>query len=390
MGDKSENTALNVLRTLSALMVVVGHARGWLFVPLEQAGEGLIVKVLYAMTSTGHGAVLVFFVLSGYFVGSSVLKASRGGYFSWQTYGIARLVRLWIVLAPALVLTLALDGVGRWFFDQSDRFGPESDAALHTSPLIAVGNLLFFQPTYMPPLGSNGALWSLTFEFAYYAIFPVIVLGVARGIGWRRYAAALLLLGLCAFFGAHVMILFSAWLLGALLGAFQYRIVSTVISWRSWVRISARLVAVGALIAAMLADKISGGSPSHTPPATFAVALMAAVLVALLLTDPRPKNVTARFAVRLAASLAHSSYSLYAVHLPILTLIAVLLSRNGVTGSWSASPLNWGLLALVVTLLILAGWGFAQATERHTKIVTRWILRNSVRRHEPSHTEISR
>ncbi|PNH85230.1 acyltransferase [Arthrobacter sp. AFG20] len=374
MGVKSENAALNVVRTVSALLVVIGHARGWLFVPLEQVDGSVALKALYAMTSIGHGAVLVFFVLSGYFVGGSVIKASRGGYFSWKAYGITRLVRLWIVLAPALILTLVLDFLGRTFFAGSSRFGPASDATLHTAPLTAVGNLLFLQPTYVPTLGTNGALWSLTFEFAYYLLFPIIVLGVVRGAGWPRYASAALALMLCVFFGVNVIILFSAWLLGALLAAQQHHVVSIVAAWRPSVRVSARFVAVGMLLAAMLADKISGGSPDYAPPATFVVALMGAIVVGLLLPDPKPGSVVGRLTVSSLGGLAPSSYSLYAMHLPLLTLLAVVLSRDGVTGSWGPSPLNWCLLAVVVAVLVLAGWAFAQATERHTKKLTRWIL----------------
>ncbi|UKA62099.1 acyltransferase family protein [Arthrobacter sp. FW306-04-A] len=382
MGDKSKNAALNVVRALAALLVVITHVRGWILIPLEQAGSGVPVKALYALTGLGHGAVLVFFVLSGYFVGASVVRAFRGGYFSWRVYAVSRLTRLWIVLAPALVVTLAMDAVGRTYFSASDRFGPQSEAVLHTSPLAAIGNLFFLQPTYVPTLGSNGALWSLTFEFAYYTIFPIVMLGVLRGSGWQRYASVTLTIALCIFFGFQVIVLFSAWLLGALLAAQQHRIISIVAAWRSGTRVTTRVAAGVVLIATMVADRISGGSPEHSPPATFAVALAAAVFVGLMLPDPKPSGVLGRFAVGAFSGLAESSYSLYAMHLPVLTLLAVAISRNGATSTWEPTLLNWVILAFIVALLVTAGWGFSQLTERHTAKLTRWILARTGIQHE--------
>lgn len=374
MGDKSNNSALDVLRTVSALLVVLVHARGWLMVPLEESGGGIVNTALYAMTSLGHGAVLVFFVLSGYFVGSGVIKGFRGGYFSWRKYSVTRIVRLWVVLVPALALTLALDALGRMAFPDTGRYGPSSDAALNTSPAVIFGNLFFFQPTYVPALGSNGALWSLTFEFAYYLLFPIIMIGVLRGSGWRRFAFSALALALCVFFGMHVIILFSAWLLGALIAAYKHRVTATVSAWRPSVRVGTRLLCGAALVGSMLADRISGGSPDHTPPSSFAVAVLAAAFVALLLPDPQPRNRPGRFVIRSLAGLAHSSYSLYAMHLPVLTLLAVAISVNGVTSTWEPSALNWALLLVVVVALVFTGWAFAQFTERHTRPLTKWVL----------------
>ena len=95
---------LDLARGFSALLVCAGHLRN---VALVDYGElpdpGLFVKFLYLLTGLGHQAVMVFFVLSGFLVGGSVLKA--GSKFSVPTYAISRLTRLWIVLLPALILT---------------------------------------------------------------------------------------------------------------------------------------------------------------------------------------------------------------------------------------------------------------------------------------------
>ena len=76
-------------------------------------------RLFYFATGLGHQAVVVFFVLSGYLVGGSVLTAYQSGRWSWAAYALRRLTRLWVVLLPALIITLAVDGLGHtWFHIQ--------------------------------------------------------------------------------------------------------------------------------------------------------------------------------------------------------------------------------------------------------------------------------
>ena len=56
----------------------------------------------YGISNLGHQAVIIFFALSGYLVGGSVINAIRRSEWSWVRYLTQRLVRLWLVLLPAL------------------------------------------------------------------------------------------------------------------------------------------------------------------------------------------------------------------------------------------------------------------------------------------------
>ena len=58
-------------------------------------------------TGFAHQAVVVFFLLSGWLVGGTLLNKYRDKH-SFISYGIDRITRLWIVLIPAFVLTLLL------------------------------------------------------------------------------------------------------------------------------------------------------------------------------------------------------------------------------------------------------------------------------------------
>src|SRR5258706_2535672 len=102
-----------MVRGVAAMLVMLGHVRSLLFVDFYNVAAPTVVdKLFYFSTSLGHDAVVVFFVLSGYFVGGSVASRLGAGHWSWRDYGIQRIVRLWTVLLPGLLLTAALDRFG--------------------------------------------------------------------------------------------------------------------------------------------------------------------------------------------------------------------------------------------------------------------------------------
>lgn len=157
-------------------------------------------RMFYLTTGLGHQAVMVFFVLSGYLVGGSVLTAYQSGRWSWMNYTLRRMSRLWMVLLPALVLTLVLDSVGRHFFPLG--YEGKFQAICNSVPTLAkpdnlqattfLGNALFLQNIEVPILGTNGPLWSLANEFWYYMFFPLLC-GVWFMRSWAgRFLFALL------------------------------------------------------------------------------------------------------------------------------------------------------------------------------------------------------
>src|SRR4051794_31312092 len=109
---RAENHAQNAIRGVAALLVVISHARALLCLDWSGVDHGPFNRLLYALGSLGHQSVIVFFVLSGYWVGGAVLHQVRASRFSWVSYGLQRLTRLWVVIIPALVLTAILDRVG--------------------------------------------------------------------------------------------------------------------------------------------------------------------------------------------------------------------------------------------------------------------------------------
>ncbi|MEU7907599.1 acyltransferase [Actinoplanes sp. NPDC049118] len=378
--------ALNALRTAAAVLVVVFHLRTLLFVDAAEAGDGVLTRALYVVTGLGPAAVLVFFVLSGYWVGGSVLAAFRQDRFRWAGYATARLSRLWIVLVPAVVLTAVLDNVGLALLGHTSIYlgdpayhhtVPAEDLAGRLTPLTALGNIGFLQTIAVPTYGTNASLWSLAYEAAFYAIFPLALYAwKGRGGMPKRILSAVLLLAVCAVAGPAVLMYLPVWLMGAVVALFRKHIAEVLAELRPSVLALVRAGAVVALAAALYATQVSYSSRN-----VLLLAGATTVLLALLVQDLRWTGLPGR-GLDALSRYADSSYSLYAVHLPIAALIAALLAPQ-VSHRWSSTPAHWLALSALSAGLVGAGWLFAWATERHTgrlRALLDGVIRSAARR----------
>jgi peptidoglycan/LPS O-acetylase OafA/YrhL len=168
---------MDAVRFLAATIVLLAHASELLFSDLP-------------LPFPGKDAVIVFFVLSG-FVIAFVTREKDGDAL---TYAVNRLSRLWSVLIPASLLSLALVADGDW------------STALHaTSASVAfVGQIWTLDLS--PP--HNSPAWSIGYEAFYYALFGAAVYLNGR----RRFIAVGLLAALA---GPKILILMPIWLAGA-------------------------------------------------------------------------------------------------------------------------------------------------------------------------------
>ena len=111
MKIESRYVWLDLVRGLAALTVLAGHLRSALIINYESYSSvnepGILLKIFYFTTGLGHEAVVIFFILSGFFVGGSIIKNLNE--FNFLIYTINRLTRLWVVLIPALILTVIVN-----------------------------------------------------------------------------------------------------------------------------------------------------------------------------------------------------------------------------------------------------------------------------------------
>lgn len=361
---------LDLIRGLAAFAVLFGHLRALFFVDFrELEAPGLLVHVFYLFAGFGHQAVMVFFVLSGFLISSSVIQNCSMNRWSWRGYLINRVSRLHIVLIPGLCWTMGLDLLGMSLFPDhplyhgvlaSNVLPPDVGTRLGWGTFI--GNIACLQNIVVTPLGSNSALWSLSNEFWYYAIFPLLAVPL-----WRRggYVGALVSVGsgvlLLFFVGPDHAFYFVIWLLGTGLALYNIRRPCRRASWLgligSLLMLTAALLAVRfrVLRDLWMSDLLVGGA-------------FALVTLALLQWHwPCSWSLYRRF----ATGLAGFSYSLYVFHLPILVFLAACILRNA---RWQPSTLHLSLGVSLLVMVTIVGFLLSQLTEAYTERLRRFLM----------------
>ncbi len=159
---------LDWIRALAALIVFGGHLRVFCLGDFSShhGHVPIAIKLFYHFIGLGHAAVIVFFVLSGFLVGGSVLNEflETGG-LRIKNYCVARVARIHSVLIPALILGAAADWVG-WqvvhssavYEDAHFSFSMGQHVGSRLSPEIFLANVACLQTIFQPVLGSNGPL----------------------------------------------------------------------------------------------------------------------------------------------------------------------------------------------------------------------------------------
>ena len=345
------SVSLDLVRGLAAILVLVDHWRHFFFVPFHELdAHGLWFAPVYGLTDAGRQGVVIFFVLSGFFIGGTVRRAFDRGQWSWASYLTHRLVRLWIVLLPGLLLCLLWDTIGSFY--------GVVNWVRDNSALAFLGNMLFLQGTLVPTYGSDGPLWSLANEFWYYILFPLGLACILPSTPHRtRFVSLTLLILLCLWLRTTLLSMFPIWLFGAaLVGIPVPRL-----------RKSLRWIAAAAYVFIVFLCTFLQGISSLASDYILAMGTAIFIWTLLSASEIAPTDATR---VRFARSIARYSYSIYVLHLPILILIAGMLVRDQ---HWQPASAG-SLTAFGVLLAILAyAYAIATLTEFQTLRVRSWV-----------------
>ncbi|HET7105623.1 MAG TPA: acyltransferase [Candidatus Acidoferrum sp.] len=365
--------SFDLIRAVAAFAVMIGHLRTFFFVDFQHLqSKSFALQVLYFLTGFGHQAVVVFFVLSGFLISSTILRSHILGKWSWRHYAVNRGTRLYVVLLPGLLLGFFWDRLGSWLFSAKGIYahslsdlGPAVPLQ-NLTPANFLGNLFFLQTILSEPFGSNGPLWSLANEFWYYVLFP---LALAAGVAWagRRFftATAFTFLALCiaVFVGRGIMVGFLIWLAGFAL-----------VLLYSKVRIRSGSVA---LVLVCFFSLLAGGMLAIARVRQWdpllidlEVGLAFTLFLFALLQFEVGEN-SSRYSV-LAHRFAGFSYSLYVLHFPFL-----LFFRSWFVPEerWQPSPIHLLAAAAVGAGTVLYAWLVSRLTEARTDLARAWVNR---------------
>jgi peptidoglycan/LPS O-acetylase OafA/YrhL len=360
------STHLDLIRGMAALAVLANHLRNLFFVNYPQVQhKNVVLTALYAFAALGHQCVIVFFVLSGFFVSASVLKYRTPEAWSARGYAINRLARLYVVFLPALLVTALADFIARqlpygdlYFNHPVPDFGQVIFAAQDNLKQF-FGNLFFLQTITVRSFGSNGALWSLSNEFWYYAIWPLVFVAIAAGPRTRRLIAAAAAVLLLILLPGSMSASFLIWLLGVVVLAAPF---SARLLVRDRSRVTSLVLAIVFVIAILAGRRFYA---DFNFASDLLVGITFSVLLLTIVYSPRTKP-TGKFYARSAHGLASFSYSLYAIHFPILVLLRTALGKYGL---WQPDALHVFFGFLLLVSVVAVAWAFSRVTEAHTDSV---------------------
>jgi len=355
------SSSLDLVRFIAALAVILGHGVSRFFGPYDSANNAGIFEKLFRVAFSGYGShgVTIFFILSGLFIGYSVINQIKTNSFSWKSYLSRRIIRLWIVLLPALVLTFILDYVGlKYFYEDAIYSGGNMIGAINgnnSSALDFIGNVFFVQTIMVPPFGTNGALWSLANEFWYYVLFPLCLFAFIKR---NHFPSLIFFISLCVLVclmvGSNIYIYFSIWLIGVLAIFIPSNNILRFKNAIFWSLIGLIISLICLRIAPVFEDKIIE---------RLLVSIPFLIFVLTLTSNDKPILSKVRY-LRISKSLAGFSYTLYLIHLPILCLI-----RGAVMGDnsfWAFNFENVFFFMLIISFIILVSYLFSLVTEAHT------------------------
>ena len=373
---------LDTFRWLAATAVVLTHMNEMFFVKvasLPPEARTYPHMALAVFSGFGRPAVIIFFVLSGFLVGGGSLnKYARSGRFDFIDYLIARFVRLWLVLLPAMIYIIGINAIGLRLIDHET--GPYEILGSIGFNLNSILSQFLSNALFLPDsiaFGDDNPLWSLVNEFWYYIFWALILLFCTKNnkTSWS-IALIALIVAVFSYVGYsrleprnNIDLYFSIWLLGVYAGI-----------GRAWV-FSSNSPAAGCVCAIILIGwrLLTPPQSDVSFPTQFALDAIVALAFANLLIAMRarePHLVFPPFRAwnKLAAGF---SFSLYVIHFPTLHLIcAVALAFTG--SGYHIRPMNWlhytyGFGA--VALCMLAAYLFSLATESHTNSVKRFVCR---------------
>ncbi|MBU9347238.1 acyltransferase [Burkholderia multivorans] len=345
VADRKEHV-IDAMRGFAALLVAYFHCRQVVWVGMQSfhrayghaLDPSVIVGYLTFPFAWGSAGVPIFFVISGYCIHRNAalkLAADPGYRLDVPNFWARRFARIYPVLLAALLLTLALDAI-------SLQIQPVSHKIRDIGVAAFLVNLFSLQGVAGYTYGSNGALWTLSLEVQFYAIYPLLF-AVRRRVGMPAVVAAVALVNVV-----------SAWLLE------RHDLQFFTSYWLSWT--------IGAWIADMRAQPARGAAAVPSRGWYGAAALLLAAgcgafhfgqygafqlwaagfacfLYRALACPPRPT-----LPLRVLGWFGDFSYSLYLIHLPLFVCLGSVLFRSQLQLSiWP----SFGFIAVAIPVAYL-------------------------------------
>lgn len=363
---------LDFIRGMAAIAVLLYHVRYRFFFDYHDiTAPSYFAFVFYTLSSFGHDAVMVFFVLSGYFISASVFRDHIASRWSWKRYLSNRLTRLYLVLLPGLLLTAFWDWLGLALYTDSPIYSGVPRPWFHDFFPVGnrlnghtlVANILFLQMIQTPPFGSNTPLWSLSYEFWFYVLFPLACCALVRPMRVLKLVGHLaLFIALLVVIGKDIAIYFPIWLLGTTV---------CLLPQVSFIKREQSPMTTGiaiCLFCGMVSVTHMGALKNLLSHSIIFIDYINATTFAILLYyilhnhSPGDRGTYAK----VSKWLANFSYTLYVVHIPVLVFLRAALVPDT---PWLPTP-SYVAFGIAVALgCVVYAYMISRFTEANTELV---------------------
>jgi len=321
--------SLDLARAVAACYVVVHH-----FCESRNLVHGLGVVFRF-----GQEAVIIFFLLSGFviFANERERALAPAGYY------LRRLRRVY----PILLIAMVLSAILAW---DSHQFTQSFSLSSLIGTLLSVEDISGLKPgVIVDPFLANAPLWSLSYEVAFYLVFPPILMAWKRNTAITNFSIGLgccLLYVIFAIAPNHFALVgsyFLIWWTGAMIAAAyldgkrDVRSIADVLIW---------LIVLS--VEALVVVRLKGSHGLGFYPVLMFRHFAFAAIVPIVLFGPvgRMMATVSSALAKPAAWVASISFGLYAFHVPLL----VLWTR-------AYSPIGFALAVLILL-------GLAYVSER--------------------------
>jgi peptidoglycan/LPS O-acetylase OafA/YrhL len=235
-----------------------------------------------------------------------------------------------------------------------------------------IGNLFFLQGILVDQYGLNNPLWSLSYEFWYYILFPCLILVFYSKRMSTKCLYAALFVAISFFVGQRIMLYFLIWMLGAIIPLIKplnikSNFVKTITFWIS--------VIFSVILAKYLYIVLHLEHPTYEQTGTqyyadFGVGLAFTLMVYLIVSFSNEQKIKKK--LNMSKYLASFSFSLYLTHYPIMYIITTWRDST----YWNFNHIETLLLKPTILIsILLYAIVVGSLTEMHTDSIRKFVFR---------------
>lgn len=302
---------LDLIRAVSAQMVVVGHGIG--FCSVAMFPHSLNFPWIH------HIAVVIFFILSGYLISNSVFyKLSISNNYSFKSFFIDRFSRIYSAFVPALLFVFFIDLVSKNISHEEYSYTNAFNIKTLIGNLFMLQDFPFFKylNIKITSFGSARPFWTLAIEWWIYLWFGFLMIKILKKKPSIFSMVCFIFFSIVPvynlfFWRGHGLTLF--WLFGLFIGLAYDKYKTIQLS---------KFLKLGLIVLLLSVAGLRIGMTLEAYDPVFALLLSISLLIGMELCSSMLLNKQTSIAVKL---IANYSYTLYLIHFSIYEFVLVHL-----------------------------------------------------------------